>query len=144
MILVAVWLAVLLSAFPTAGQDAAPTLPQPSNTGVLVLNAQPGGDEATKRLEVNVHRDGGAQAMTGTVDVAGFPQIDGGQWGDVDWNVNGSQVTGTVRNRDGSVVGTFAGTVTATGMSGTVTHADGRTGLWSWAGPPPAAVANEE
>src|SRR4030095_6253667 len=45
---------------------------------------------------------------------------------------------------DGSVEGTFEGTLTATGMSGKLTHVDGRTGLWSWEGPPPAAVRNDE
>lgn len=124
-----------LFAQETAGRTGAA---ETDRKGVLVLDVQPTADESAKRLAVNVHPNGSAQALSGNVDVAGFPQIDGGHWGDVDWKVNGSQVTGTVRNSDGSVEGTFEGTITATGMSGKLTHVDGRTGLWSWNGPPPA------
>jgi hypothetical protein len=78
--------------------------------------------------------------VSGAADVVGFPIIDSGQWGDVDWKVNGTQVTGTVKNEKGEVEGTFDGTLTATGVSGKFTHVDGRVGLWSWDGPPPAST----
>lgn len=139
--IVSIAVAVLIVlARPLAAQEVAAEAVRPAvqSKGVLVLDVEPTADDSAKRLAVNIHPNGSARAMSGAVDVAGFHQIDSGQWGDVDWKVNGSQVTGTVRNRDGSVEGTFEGTITATGMSGKLTHVDGRTGLWSWNGPPPA------
>jgi hypothetical protein len=68
-------------------------------------------DASSKRLNVNVHPSGKA-TVSGGADVVGFPIIDSGQWGDVNWTVNGAQVTGTVRNRSGEVEGMFDGTTT--------------------------------
>jgi hypothetical protein len=121
----------------TASEIAAPVA---SETGTLMLGVESALDASSKRLNVNVHPSGKA-TVSGGADVVGFPIIDSGQWGDVNWTVNGAQVTGTVRNRSGEVEGMFDGTITATGVSGKFTHVDGRVGLWSWDGPPPAAAA---
>jgi hypothetical protein len=107
------------------------------NKGALTLGVQDSAGESSKRLEVSVQRDG--KTVSGSADIVGFPLIDSGPWGDVDWEVSGSTVTGVVRARDGEVEGTFEGTMTPTGVSGKFTHRDGRVGLWSWDGPLPEA-----
>jgi hypothetical protein len=106
------------------------------NKGALTLGVQDSAGESSKRLQVSVQRDG--KTVSGSADIVGFPLIDSGPWGDVDWKVSGSAVTGVVRTRSGEVEGTFEGTMTPTGVSGKFTHRDGRLGLWSWDGPPPA------
>jgi hypothetical protein len=107
------------------------------NKGALTLGVQDSAGESSKRLQVSVQRDG--KTVSGSADIVGFPLIDSGPWGDVDWKVSGSAVTGIVRARDGEVEGTFEGTITPSGVSGKFTHRDGRVGLWSWDGPLPEA-----
>jgi hypothetical protein len=109
-----------------------------TNNGALTLRAQDSAAESTKRLQVNIGGSDGRDPVTGVADIVGFPLIDSGPWGDVDWKVSGSAVTGVVRTRSGEVEGTFEGTMTPTGVSGKFTHRDGRVGLWSWGGPLPA------
>lgn len=121
----------------TQGDDTA----EPAK-GTLSVAVQSTEAESAKQLSVNVARDS-ADAANGTADVVGFPMIQNGQWGDIDWKVNGSQVVGIVKNRDGTTEGTFEGTVTATGVSGKFTHVDGRVGLWSWNGPPPGVTGQQ-
>jgi hypothetical protein len=91
-------------------------------------------------MAVALHPNGESKGKgaSGSVDVVGFPSIEGGAWGDVAWQVDGSSVTGKLLGKDGQLLGHFEGTMSATGVSGKFTHADGRVGLWSWDGPPPA------
>ena len=112
--------------------------PEAAGKGGLAVDVRSAGTDTAKHVTVNIRRDGSAESGSGAADVVGFPIIDSGQWGDADWKVNGSQVTGTVKNEKGEVEGTFDGTITATGVSGKFTHVDGRVGLWSWDGPLPS------
>lgn len=118
--------------------DAAqPVASEVAGTGSVTLDVQGTTTESGKQVGVSVDpKDGGASAA-GNAAVIGFPMIQNGQWADTDWKVDGSRITGTVKNRDGRIEGTFDGTITATGVSGKFTHVDGRVGLWSWDGPPP-------
>jgi hypothetical protein len=131
----------LVAAFarPVVAQDGVAAVAQAevASKGALLVDVQPGSDESAKRLAVNVHPGGAAQGVSGAADVVGFPIIRGGSWGDVDWKVDGSRITGTLKTKEGSIEGTFDGTISATGVSGKFTHVDGRVGLWSWDGPPP-------
>lgn len=108
---------------------------EPVQKGTLGLGIRSPSAESAKQLSVNIDRGRAVTAGVGTI--VGFPMIQSGQWGDIDWKMNGAQVIGTVKNRDGATEGTFEGTLTATGVSGKFTHVDGRVGLWSWNGPPP-------
>lgn len=138
------WLMVLplvlfLAPIRAHGGDTA----EPAEKGTLAVGVQSTAVESTKQLSVNVARDSAVTAAEGTADVVGFPMIQNGQWGDIDWKVNGTQIIGTVKSRDGTTEGTFEGTVTATGVSGKFTHVDGRVGLWSWNGPPPVPAEQQ-
>lgn len=119
---------------------AQPVVSDSTQKGTLTLGVQGNAaGESTKQVSVNVSPKEGGPSAVGNADVVGFPVIQNGQWADTDWKVNGSQITGTVKNRDGTTEGTFEGTLTATGVSGKFTHVDGRVGLWSWSGPPPGS-----
>lgn len=131
-------------AFPVAAQEAMTSQLEAPGKGGVVLDVQPTASESAKHLAVAVEPDGQRPAVTGAVDVVGFPFIENGAWSDVDWEVNGSQITGTLKRKNGAVEGTFDGTITTTGVSGKFTHVDGRVGLWSWDGPSPAPQANGE
>lgn len=125
---------------PTPVADNPPTVDIAegvSRTGSLnfsIDNSIP--DAMSKSVSVTISPETGA-SVSGVADVIGFPSIDSGSWGNIDWKVDGSSVTGVLSNRDGTVEGVFEGTISPTGVSGKVTHRDGRVGLWSWKGPPP-------
>lgn len=130
------WIAIcLLLAERASAQDAAATAPTP-RTGELTMNVQGEPASSAKQVGVTV-QPAGQPAVSGVADVVGFPFIQNGAWSDTEWKVDGTKVTGTVKRKDGTVEGTFDGTITATGVSGSFTHTDGRVGLWSWDGPPP-------
>ena len=127
----------LLARSRTGAQDGSgdPPIDASVKTGALALGVADSSGESSEEVQVSVQSDGAP--VSGSADVVGFPIIHGGQWGDIDWKVSGSTVTGIVRTSDGQVEGTYEGTITPTGVSGTFTHSDGRVGLWSWNGPPP-------
>lgn len=106
--------------------------------GSLSLKGAPSFEGGVARFNVTVTPRGGGRATQGSADVVGFSQVDAGGAGEVEWSVSGSSVTGTLTTEGGTEVGKFEGTLTRTGVSGMFTHRDGRVGLWSWAGPPPA------
>jgi hypothetical protein len=142
MLTVGTIVALLLGLSPSLraqeSEVSEPLVADRTGKGALTLNATGSGEDSRKRLDVNIGRNDGDEPVTGVADVIGFPLIDSGPWGDVDWKVSGSTVTGVVRDRDGEVEGTFEGTMTPTGVSGKFTHRDGRVGLWSWEGPLPS------
>jgi hypothetical protein len=87
-----------------------------------------------REFDFQVQRDDG-QVVTGPVQIKGVEGFTGGDLGDVDWQVSGSRVTGTL-TKNGRQVATFDGTLGATEMSGTFRTRDGRKG--SWTAPVPA------
>jgi len=89
-----------------------------------------------KSMAVTLYPEQGGR-VDGTADVLGFPSLNSGSWGKMEWKVSGSDVTGTLYKRDGTIEGTFEGRLSRTGLSGKFVHADGRVGMWSWKGPPP-------
>jgi hypothetical protein len=125
---------------PVFGQEsdsAQPVALDATGSGQLSLDVQGAAAESNKAVNVTVAPTNGGESRAGSAAVVGFPEIQSGEWAATDWKVNGTQITGTVKNRDGTTEGTFEGTITATGVSGKFTHVDGRVGLWSWDGPPP-------
>lgn len=124
--------------YGVGAQEAAPTEPSLAmNKGGLFMGVQGTTDDSAKRVAVTLQVNGQTENVSGAADVVGFPFIENGAWSDIDWRVNGSQIAGTLKRKNGTVEGTFDGTITATGVSGTFTHVDGRVGLWSWDGPLP-------
>ena len=89
-----------------------------------------------KSMAVTLHPEQGAR-VDGTADVLGFPNLNSGSWGRMEWKVSGPNVSGTLYRKDGTKEGTFEGRLSRTGLSGKFVHADGRVGMWSWKGPPP-------
>jgi hypothetical protein len=69
------------------------------------------------------------RVLSGPVRLSGVGNYNGGNLGDVDWQVSGSRVTGTLKE-GGRQTTTFEGTVGPTKMSGTFTTSDGHTGSW--------------
>lgn len=107
-----------------------------ADTQALTISNQ-GSEGGGHRLSITLTSLDNAGATSGTANVVGFPVVLSGSFGDIDWHVDGASVTGSLKNVEGAVEGTFLGTITATGVSGTFTTGDGRTGLWSWDGPLP-------
>lgn len=127
-----------LFALPVSAQDSGATsLTGLTNRGALVMDVQATAVEAALRAAVSLQPNG-QPSVSGVADVIGFPFIESGTIGDIDWKVDGSQVAGSLTGKDGKTLGTFEGTTTPTGLSGKFTHVDGRVGLWSWNGPAPA------
>ena len=58
--------------------------------------------------------------------------------GNIDWQVNGTTVSGTVTDDAGAQLASFSGSITAGATGGTYTAATGESGDWSWE---PAAPA---
>jgi hypothetical protein len=110
----------------------------------LALTVQSQSTDEVKRVAVTVPPKGSQQTVSGSADVIGFPFIQSTSVSDIDWKVDGSNVTGTITGKSGSVLGSFEGTITATGMGGKFTHVDGRVGLWSWDGPIPSAGSDTQ
>jgi hypothetical protein len=109
----------------------------------ISLRSAPPLGSAAARFDVTVTPRTG-RATKGRADVVGFPLALDGNWGEVEWNVSDSSMTGTLKMEDGTEVGRFEGTVTKTGVSGKFTHRDGRVGLWSWEGPAPGPVISDQ
>jgi hypothetical protein len=82
-----------------------------------------------RELDFRVQRDDG-QVITGPVQIKGLGGFTGGDLGDVDWQVSGSNVTGTL-TKNGQRVVTFEGTIGGTEASGTFRTRGGRTGSWT-------------
>jgi hypothetical protein len=82
-----------------------------------------------RELDFRVRRDDG-QVITGPVQIKGLDGFTGGDLGDVDWQVSGSNVTGAL-TKNGRRVVTFTGTIGATEASGIFRTLDGRTGSWT-------------
>lgn len=136
--------AIALARYAGAADDAIPAsaLSIEQQAGNVPLNVVPSAMDAetgTNAVTVDVN-PGSAKSTVRNVEVSGFPTIQAGDWANIDWKMDGQNVTGTVHNRDGSVEGTFVGTVGASGITGTFTHQDGRVGAWSWNGNPPTST----
>ena len=87
-----------------------------------------------REFDLHVHRDDG-QVVSAPVQIKGADGFTGGDLGDVDWQISGDKVTGTL-TKNGRQIVTFDGTVGETGMSGSFRTPDGHTG--SWTAPAPA------
>jgi hypothetical protein len=111
----------------------------PAARGLEALTIGTRGPDGTgHRLHITLTSLDKPGATSGTASVVGFPVVLSGSFGDIDWQIDGDTVTGRLEDRGDGSAGTFRGTITQTGVSGTFTSADGRTGLWSWDGPLPA------
>jgi hypothetical protein len=89
-----------------------------------------------RQFDVRVRQTDG-QVVNAPVQIKGAEGFVGGDLGDVDWQVSGSSVTGTL-TKNGQQVATFEGTADANGMSGTYRTRTGQTGAWK--APLPAAT----
>jgi len=119
------------------GKSPAVSAPAASRTGAIDLSVENSVPDAwMKSMAITLYPEQGAR-VDGTADVLGFPNLNSGSWGRMDWKVSGSNVTGTLYKTDGTIEGTFDGRLSRTGLSGKFVHADGRVGMWSWKGPPP-------
>jgi hypothetical protein len=76
------------------------------------------------------------ELFTGSIRVTGADGFTGGSLGDADWKLDGSRLTGKIVRGEMTVV-TFEGTMNEEETSGTFVTAGGRTGSWTWEGPPP-------
>lgn len=92
--------------------------------------------ERRHQINVSVRRTDDDSVVSGPVTIKGVPMVASADVGDVDWEVAGSKVSGTVRHAANAVTA-FEGTLTADGASGTFTMPNGARGEWSWDGPLP-------
>jgi hypothetical protein len=102
---------------------------------VAALSAVPVADRE-HHITVNVTRPD-TSVISGPVTIKGVPAVASTEVGDVDWQVSGSKVTGSVRHAANATTTTFEGTLTADGASGTFTLPSGARGQWSWDAPLP-------
>ena len=87
----------------------------------------------TQRWNLDVAR-GDDNSIRGRVRVADSPLLSAGN---VEGQITGRSVSGTISDDDGHQIATFQATITRTGISGTYTDQTGETGQWSWDGPLP-------
>jgi hypothetical protein len=133
---------LLAAATPLIGEESDSIEPGAGDAvekGAVTLGVEAAPEGSGKQVSVSVRDEAGGEAAAGMAEVDGFPFIRGGEWADTEWKVSGSEITGTLRNRQGKVEGTFTGTITADGIRGTFTHAGGRVGAWTWNGAPPGS-----
>jgi hypothetical protein len=120
---------------PAHGQDLGTS--QVTGKGSVSLS-QRGvtGAGGERRFNLQFQPDDTAELFTGSLRVTGADGFNGGSLGDAEWELDGPQLTGKVVQR-GMTVATFEGTVGVEETSGTFTTPGGRTGAWTWEGPPP-------
>jgi hypothetical protein len=137
-LIVAARLAALIflsASAPVQGQDAGTS--QVTGKGSVSLS-QRGvtGASGQRQFDLQFRPVDKEELFTGSIRVTGADGFNGGNLGDADWKLEGSRLTGNVVQRGMNVV-TFEGTVGEEETSGTFTTAGGRTGSWTWEGPPP-------
>ena len=74
----------------------------------------------------------GRKIEDGTLTLEGGARAPSGPLGDIVWERDGKNLTGTVKDANGSTVVSFVGQATAAGARGTYRAADGSTGGWDW------------
>jgi hypothetical protein len=82
-----------------------------------------------REYDFRVRKDGG-EVLTGPVRIEGVEGFTGGDLGDIDWQVSGSRVTGTM-TKNGRRIATFEGTVKGSEIRGTFKTSAGSTGSWT-------------
>ena len=90
------------------------------------------GDQRNWGVEVKHYDD---DSFTGRVTLVRgpVPQVD------IEGQVSGNEVYGALVDKNSMQIGTFTGTISTSGLSGTYTAANGDTGNWTWDGPLPGA-----
>jgi hypothetical protein len=139
VVAVAVAVAVTCSANVASAQDAAA-----HGHGRLRITAEPPGappadvpaNERQHHITVHLTRSADAAPIHGPVTIKGVAAVASAEVGDVDWQVSGANLSGSVTH-PGNAVTTFDGTITSSGASGTFTLPGGARGEWSWDGPLP-------
>ena len=129
-------LVVSLCAQQWVNADAAvrkqPTLIRQVVGGGRWQSANAADDQRNWGVEVKHFDD---DSFTGRVTLVRgpVPQVD------IEGQVSGNEVYGALVDANSRQVGTFAGTISTSGFSGTYTAANGDTGNWTWDGPLPGA-----
>lgn len=84
---------------------------------------------ASERWQLDLRRDG--HRLTGTVLLSGSPL---GSQGNVDGEIDGNRVAGTIVSAAGDDLATFRGVLTENGLRGTYRDRTGERGTWTWEG----------
>jgi len=107
-----------------------PTLVRQVVGGGRWQSASAGGGQRNWGVELKHFDD---DSFTGRVTLVSgpVPQVD------IEGQVSGSEVYGALVDKNSMQVGTFTGTISTSGLSGTYTAANGDTGNWTWDGPLP-------
>jgi hypothetical protein len=87
------------------------------------------GDKRDWQIEIERFAD---DSIAGSIIVIGSPYLHKAR---IEGRVEGKEVYGVLVGDNESQVGTFSGTITDSGLSGTYTTKQGDSGNWSWAGP---------
>jgi hypothetical protein len=101
-------------------------------------SVQDAGEKRDWQIQVERYDDG---AIEGSIVVVGSPYLHKAR---LEGRVDGKEVYGVLLGDGEKQVGTFAGTVGDTGLSGTYRTEHGDSGNWSWPGPAAAQSMNEE
>lgn len=104
------------------------------------LPSEPGAADERWRVQASAQ----GSTIEGSVRVAGVPVERPDQLGKVEWELNGSQLSGTIHSPAGNfVIAWFRGTVESDVLQGTFTAINGKSGSWKWEGPPPQRPSSE-
>ena len=79
---------------------------------------------------LDLHREG-ENMLRGRVMLNNSPL---GSMGNVEGQIDGSQVAGTIKDDDGTLIANFTGTVSELGFQGQYVDRTGETGEWRWSG----------
>lgn len=120
---------------PARGQDSGISVATGKGS-VSVSQRDVAGASGQRRFDVQFRPIDTGELFIGSVRVTGADGFSGGSLGAADWKLDGSRLTGKIVQRGITVV-TFEGTVGDEETNGTFTTARGRSGSWTWEGPPP-------
>jgi hypothetical protein len=140
----ALFLFLLLAAFPTGPSEAEEDLVDPTAVAERAVGAarwDSAHDDAGKRdLQVQIERlqDG---SILGSVTVVGSSYLNNAR---LEGRVDDKEVYGVLVGTSGQQIGTFSGVVGDSGLSGTYTTIQGDSGAWNWAGQAPVQALSPD
>lgn len=108
--------------------DAA--LARPVIRGAGPWGASGGRRQGRERWQLDVHR-GDDCSIAGRVALSGSPLASAGN---VQGQIEGRRVWGSIVDDQGALIADFTGMVTATGLTGSYRDRTGETGRWAWDG----------
>ena len=130
----------VLDGAAASGQEETPSAPSEVEQAAGAGRWESARDDAGKRdVQIQIERFDDS-SIAGSISVVGSAYLNKAR---LEGRVDGKEVYCVLVGADDQQIGTFAGTVADTGLSGTYTTNQGDSGSWNWAAPAAAEVLKE-